>query len=76
MQLDLTEKELIFVIKAVEDLERNYSIPGCQSLSAKLLRISGFGIPRPEDFKSRLDYGRACYKAGVIPEPRAVFKRK
>jgi hypothetical protein len=29
------------------------------------------GPPRREDFPSRLDYARACYQAGVPPEPRS-----
>jgi len=33
-------------------------------------------VPKPEDFTCRLDYGAACKTSGVLPVPRAVFKKK
>ncbi len=30
--------------------------------------------PKPEDFSSRIAYGIACHKAGVLPKPRSRVK--
>ena len=33
-------------------------------------RRKSASTPRPEDFSSRIEYGKACFAAGVLPEPR------
>ena len=43
-------------------------------MTVQELNESDAPVPKREDFKSRLDYATACYKAGVLPEARSKFK--
>jgi hypothetical protein len=42
-------------------------------VSGKALLLSTVA-PKPEDFRSRIEYSAACHKAGVLPKPRRVRK--
>ena len=51
---------------------RSFRGPGgtFRKSSSSTAENSGTKIPKREDFSSRIEYGKACFAAGVLPEPR------
>jgi hypothetical protein len=53
--------------------ELTEQVKSTEEVSAEALSLSTVE-PKPEDFRSRLEYSAACHTAGVLPKSRRALK--